>query len=70
LTFEFDKNNELLSKLNKYRREDADEASLIIRQLFDNACLEAGLESDSKNMINRINKLLGKIIDGKVNKIA
>lgn len=37
----------------------------MVRQLFDNACIEAGLESDSKNMVQRINKLMMKVIDKK-----
>lgn len=36
---------------------------MIARQIFDNCCIEAGLESDAKNMIKRINNLMEKIID-------
>jgi len=68
ITFEFDKNNELIVKLNEHRKQNSEEASLIVRQLFDNACMEAGLESDSKNMINRINKLMLKIIETRADK--
>jgi hypothetical protein len=51
--------------LNEFRKNSPEEASLVVRQLFDNACMEAGLESDSKNMVQRINKLMMKIIDKK-----
>ena len=70
LTFEYDKNNDLIVKLNEYRKVSPDLASMIIRQLFDNACIEAGLENDGKNMIQRINKLMLKIIDGKESQIV
>jgi hypothetical protein len=52
-------------ELNEYRKNSPDEASLIVRQLFDNACMEAGLESDSRNMIQRINQLMLKVIHKK-----
>ena len=35
---------------------------MIIRQLFDNACIESGLDSDPKSMIQRINKMMMQII--------
>lgn len=41
---------------------------MIIRQLFDNACMESGLENDSKNMIKRINQMMLNIIHEKENK--
>lgn len=63
LTFEFDKSNELIVSLNEHRKINQEDASMIIRQLFDNACMEAGLSSDPKNMISRINKMMKKIIE-------
>jgi HSP90 family molecular chaperone len=65
ITFEYDKSNELIVKLNDYRKEHQDEASMIIRQLFDNACMESGLENDAKSMISRINKMMIRIIQEK-----
>lgn len=65
ITFEFDKANELMVNLNEFRKNSPEEASLVIRQLFDNACIEAGLEGDSKNMVQRINKLMMKVINQK-----
>jgi hypothetical protein len=38
---------------------------MIIRQLFDNACMESGLENDAKSMISRINKMMIRIIQEK-----
>lgn len=52
-------------ELNEYRKNSPEEASLIVRQVFDNACIEAGLESDSRNMVQRINQLLLKVIHKK-----
>jgi hypothetical protein len=53
----------LIVKLNDFRKVDNQNASMIARQIFDNCCIEAGLESDAKNMIKRINNLMEKIID-------
>jgi hypothetical protein len=39
---------------------------MVVRQIFDNCCIEAGLESDAKNMIKRINSLIEKVIDQEV----
>ena len=57
-------------QLNEFRKRSPDEASLVVRQLFDNACLEAGLESDSKNMVQRINKLMLKVINKKTDSVV
>lgn len=57
-------------RLNEYRKDNADEASLIVRQLFDNACIEAGLESDNKSMVQRINKLMMKVINKKSDQVV
>lgn len=53
----------MIVKLNDFRKVDNQNASMIARQIFDNCCIEAGLESDAKNMIKRINNLMEKIID-------
>jgi hypothetical protein len=63
LTFEFDPKNDLMLKLNEFRKVNAEGASLVARQLFDNCCLEAGIESDGKAMVKRINTLLNKYLD-------
>jgi hypothetical protein len=52
-------------ELNEYRKDAPEEASLIVRQLFDNACIESGLENDNRNMIQRINQLMLKVINKK-----
>jgi len=53
--------------LNEFRKKNGDDASSIIRQIFDNACVESGLENDTKSMIKRVNKLMMKIIENKTN---
>lgn len=70
LTFEYDPSDPLIVKLNEFRKVNAEQASMIVRQIFDNSCIEAGLESDSKNMIKRINTLLEKVIDEGVKSTA
>jgi HSP90 family molecular chaperone len=64
LTFEFDPSDPLIVKLNEYRKINIEHASMVVRQIFDNCCIEAGLESDAKNMIKRINSMMIKLIDG------
>lgn len=41
---------------------------MVVRQIFDNCCIEAGLEGDAKNMIKRINTIMEKFIDEGVKK--
>ena len=62
ITFEYNPKDPLIVKLNEYRKNDTETASLVVRQIFDNCCMEAGLESDGKAMITRINELLKKIV--------
>lgn len=68
LTFEYDAADPFIYKLNAFRKVDPENASILVRQLFDNCCMEAGLESDAKNMINRINTLMEKIIESGLKK--
>lgn len=62
ITFEFNHKDPLIVKLNEFRKKDAQVASLVVRQIFDNCCMQAGLENDGKNMIERINNILDKLI--------
>jgi HSP90 family molecular chaperone len=63
LTFEFNPKDELMLKLNEFRKSNPDAASMISRQIFDNCCLEAGLEGDGRSMVKRINTLMSKYLD-------
>jgi len=69
LTFEYDAADPFIFKLNEFRKIDSEGASTIIRQVFDNCCIEAGLESDAKSMISRINSMMEKIIENGNKKI-
>ena len=59
----------MIFKLNEFRKQNPDFASMIVRQIFDNCCMEAGLESDGKKMVKRINSLMEKIMDDNAPKI-
>jgi hypothetical protein len=50
-------------KLNEFRKINTDTASMVARQVFDNCCLEAGLEGDGKSMVKRINTLMSKYLE-------
>lgn len=43
LTFEYDPTDPLIVKLNNFRKTSNEHANMIIRQIFDNCCIEAGL---------------------------
>lgn len=60
LTFEYDPSDPLIVKLNEFRKYSGEKASIVVRQIFDHCCLEAGLESDTKGMIKRVNSLMDK----------
>lgn len=63
LTFEYNPKDELMVQLNEFRKVNPENASLIARQIFDNCCLEAGLEGDGKSMVKRINTLMSKYLE-------
>lgn len=65
LTFEYNPSNHIIFKLNNLRKINPSLASKVARQLFDNCCIEAGLESDSRNMISRINEIMSDLMDAK-----
>jgi hypothetical protein len=39
ITFEYNSGNDLIVRLNQFRKDSPEEASMIIRQMFDNACM-------------------------------
>lgn len=69
LTFEYDHHDPMIVKLNQFRILNPEVASMIARQLFDNCCMEAGLESDGRKMIKRINNMMSKMMDDGIPKI-
>lgn len=49
--------------ISELRKSDNDTASILLKQIFDNCCVEANLETDKKDFIPRINKLMKKLLD-------
>ena len=68
MTFEYNPNDDLIVKLNQFRKHDQDSASMVIRQIFDNCCMESGIESVGKNMIRRVNQMMNQLVDSGISK--
>jgi TNF receptor-associated protein 1 len=64
LTMEINPNHEIIVKLNQMRKTDVSIAAIIVRQLLDNSMLAAGITTDTRSVINRINKLILHVFDG------
>lgn len=54
----------MMAQLNAIRTKNPDLASIVIRQLFNNCCIEAGLEPNVKDNIERVNNLLVMLMRG------
>jgi molecular chaperone HtpG len=52
----------IIRQLNQLRQTDAGLATLVAGQLFDNACVAAGLLEDPRQMVKRLNVLLEKVL--------
>ncbi len=52
----------LLHKLNAVREADADLATSVAEQLFDNALISAGLMENPRDMLGRLNQLMEKAL--------
>jgi HSP90 family molecular chaperone len=72
LTFEVNPNHELIIKLNTLRKANPQFASTLMKQLLDNTMLTAGVQTDLKQFVNRINKIMVHTMDqeGTVNRIT
>jgi len=57
-TLEINPNHEIMKNLNEIRKVNAGLASDVIRQVFDNSLIQAGIIEDANPMIVRINRLL------------
>jgi len=64
-TLQLSSNNPIVMKLHKLKDDDDELASLILRQLYDNAMISAGLTEDARPMVTRINELLDKVLASK-----
>ena len=66
LTFEINPNHELIIKLNQTRKINPKFASMLLRQLLDNTMITAGILTDIKQFINRINKIIVHSLDNEI----
>ncbi len=61
---EINPRHEVIRNLARIRETDPALAELAARQLLDNALLSAGLLEDPRDMVKRLNELLGKALGG------
>lgn len=59
---EINPDNQLISNLEKIRHQDATLAVSVTEQIFDQACVQAGLLDDPRIMLQRMNGLLEKLL--------
>ncbi|OEH76337.1 heat shock protein [Cyclospora cayetanensis] len=57
-TLELNPSHELVTSLYHLRTTNPDVATLLVEQLFDNACVAAGIMEEPKSMLPRLNELL------------
>ncbi|CDJ42655.1 heat shock protein 90, putative [Eimeria tenella] len=57
-TLELNPSHELITSLYHLRTSNPDVAKLLVEQLYDNACVAAGIMEEPKTMVGRLNKLL------------
>jgi molecular chaperone HtpG len=62
---ELNPNHAMMARLEKMRHSDASLAAKIAEQIFDNARVAAGLLEDPREMLNRVNELLEKLLADK-----
>ncbi len=61
--FEMNPKHPIVVKLNKLRSSDPDLASLVVKQLFSNAMVSAGLVEDPRNALVHMNDLLTRALE-------
>jgi HSP90 family molecular chaperone len=57
-TLEINPNHDIMVHLNTVRKNNIGLASDVIRQVFDNALIQAGIIEDATPMISRMNRIL------------
>jgi len=62
---ELNPNHAMMASLEKMRHTDAALASKVAEQIFDNARVSAGLLEDPREMLARMNELLGQLLTAK-----
>lgn len=55
LTFEINPNHRLMAQLNETRKVNPKLATMIVRQIFDNCCIDGHIEMTRKDTTQRIN---------------
>lgn len=63
LTLEVNPSHDIIVKLNEMRKTDIQVANMVARQVLDNALLSAGMVSDIKQVVQRINQLILHVYD-------
>lgn len=63
LTMEVNPNHEIIVKLNEMRKTDMAVASMVARQLLDNTMLSAGMVTDIKEVVGRVNRMILHVFD-------
>ncbi|CAG0914382.1 unnamed protein product [Notodromas monacha] len=61
--FELNPRHSIIVKLNKLRTSDPELAELVVRQLFSNSMVAAGLVEDPRNALVHMNDLLAKALE-------
>lgn len=64
LTFEINPNHKLMAQLNDTRKHNSQLAKLIVRQIFDNCCVDGHIDLVRKDSTQRINQILGLLMSG------
>lgn len=56
-----------MAKLNNTRKLDSEIATLVIRQIFDNCCIEAGIVPNAKKTIDRLYDIMSVLMKNETN---
>ena len=62
VVLEINPRHEIIHQLARGKSEHEGDATLVAEQLLDNALISAGLLEDSSDMVQRLQKLLGKVL--------
>lgn len=60
---QFNPDHVLIRKLHRLRQADDEQATLVIRQLYDHAALDAGLTVETRSLVDRMNQLLTRLLE-------
>ncbi|NWH34606.1 TRAP1 protein, partial [Chloropsis hardwickii] len=62
-TLEINTGHALIKKLSELKDSQPDLAQMLLDQIYENAMIAAGLNEDPRPMVNRLNKLLTRILE-------